>query len=269
MGINSIGSSFEPIPHIRGFGPQRDSEEYNRRFFEGVRLLEKNEFGWGVIYVVHKESLSRPLDIFYYLTNLNFKSNPNFNPVFLFREGAQSELNITPEQFAHFLGAIFPTWWKNKSRFPNVKPFSEYEKSYRDNKARQVCTHCGQCANQWVYIGPTGDTSHCGSAGDLDFISYGNIHDYSLDAILQHPKRNVFSERLSLLVQTVCKDCRFWGVCGGGCPMEAAALNHDIMKPSPFCATTKIFLEQYFEPITGMHADAKPNEFDWVLEKAR
>jgi uncharacterized protein len=269
MGVNSIGSSFEPIPYIRGFGPQRDSKEYNRRFFEGVHLLEKNQFGWGVIYVVHKQSLEKPLDIFYYLSNLNFESSPNFNPVFLFREGAQSELNITPEQFAHFLGVIFPAWWKNKSRFSKVRPFADYETSYRDKNARQISNHCGKCANQWVYIGPTGDTSHCGAAGDLYFTSYGNIHDCSIDALLHHPKRNVFHERQSLLAQTVCKDCRFWGVCGGGCPMEAAAVNNNIMQPSPYCETTKIFLEQYFEPISGMRADAKPQEVDSVLETSR
>jgi len=36
LNINSFGSSYEPIPHIRGGGENIDSEEYNRKFFNAV-----------------------------------------------------------------------------------------------------------------------------------------------------------------------------------------------------------------------------------------
>ena len=48
LGIGSIGSSYEFIPHIRGFGKDRDSLAYNKKFFEGVNLVEKNGLRWGV-----------------------------------------------------------------------------------------------------------------------------------------------------------------------------------------------------------------------------
>src|SRR5512137_2689906 len=84
--ITQVGSSFEPIHNIRGFGKKRDSESYNRKFIEGVKLLNKNNIGWGIIYVVHRLSLKMPLEIFYYLTNLNPRSHPNLNQVKIYGE---------------------------------------------------------------------------------------------------------------------------------------------------------------------------------------
>jgi uncharacterized protein len=258
MGIDQIGSSFEPIAHIRGLGSGRDSDEYNRLFFKGVNLLEDNGFKWGVIYVVHKKSLEMPLEIFNYLTNLNLSYGPNFNPVVLQKKDERSEYAITPREFADFLGAIFPTWWRNESRYPNVKPFSSYTSSIRDHHLSLMCGHCGDCGNNWVYIGPEGMTSQCGTAGDFDFISYGSIRDRSLHDILLDSKRKQFKERQAWLSQSACKNCRLWKICHGGCPMDAAVAYGDIMNPSPYCETMKIFIEKYFEPITGLKADFEP-----------
>ena len=57
MGIYTIGTSYEPIPGIRGIGKKRDSKLYNKKFFDGVNLLEKNGMTWGFIYVVTKTCL--------------------------------------------------------------------------------------------------------------------------------------------------------------------------------------------------------------------
>ena len=52
MGIHVIGTSYEPIHGVRGLGKRRDSRLYNKKFFEGINLLEKNGITWGFIYVV-------------------------------------------------------------------------------------------------------------------------------------------------------------------------------------------------------------------------
>jgi uncharacterized protein len=262
LGIDQVGSSFDPIPHIRGFGRDRDSDEYNRRFFDGVSLLEENGFGWGVIYVVHRQSLPMAKDLFYYLNNLNFRFNPQFNPIVVFGETPAGPLAITPVEFAHFLGAIFPLWWEHRDRYPTVKPLVDYVKAATNPGAQLVCGLSGGCANRWVYIGPQGNTSHCGVAGDYGYVEYGNIHEKSLSTILGDAQRTRFRERQAWLPQSTCRECRFWGICHGGCPMEAVVAYDDVMRPSPHCATTMTFLEQYFEPITGLRFDSPPTERD-------
>jgi uncharacterized protein len=257
LGIRQIGSSFEPIHKIRGFGKKRDSQLYNHKFIEGVRLLEKNQMTWGIIYVVHRLSLDIPLDIFYYLTNLNTHSHPNFNQVKIFGDD-QSKLSITSEAYADFLGAIFPVWYKNIDRYPNVQPFSQFLKNIRDKDFSTICESSGTCSYKWIYIGPEGETSQCGRTGDYNVLNYGNLKDKSFREIMISPHRKQLAERQAYLPDNECKNCRFWGICHGGCPLDAFMTHNSFMKPSPRCETTKIFIEKYFEPITGLQVDFPP-----------
>ena len=257
LGIRQIGSSFEPIPNIRGFGKKRDSYKYNQKFFEGIKLLNENHMTWGVIYVVHKLSLKMPLEIFYYLTNLNIRSHPNFNQVKIFGED-NNNLAISGEEFADFLGAIFPVWYKNKDRYPNVQPFSRLCKNIIEKDLSLVCESSGLCSFKWIYIGPDGETSQCGRAGDYNILSFGNLKDYTFEEIMNNPMRNQLAERQDFLPHNECEDCRFWGICHGGCPLDAYMTYHDFQRKSPSCEATKIFLERYFEPITGIQVNFKP-----------
>jgi uncharacterized protein len=257
LGIKQIGSSFDPIHKIRGFGKNRDSQMYNRKFVEGVKLLNKNNMGWGIIYVVHRLSLKMPLEIFYFLTNLNTQSHPNFNQVKIYGEDKYN-LSITGEEFADFLGAIFPVWLKHKDRYQHIQPFTDYLKNVKEKDPSLICESAGTCSYKWIYIGPEGETSHCGRTGDYNVLLYGNLKNYTFEEVMSNPQRDQLAERQSVLIKEECKDCRFWGICHGGCPLDAFMTYHDFMKRSPRCDTTRIFMEKYFEPLTGYHIDFKP-----------
>lgn len=257
LGITQVGSSYDHIPGIRGFGPSRDSDAYNRKFMDGISLLDEFGFTWGVIYVVHRRSLPLALDIFHFLTNLSVRTQPNFNPVAIYGEDPE-RLAITGEEFADFLGRIFPVWWQNRERYPSVKPFLGWVENVQDRKMSLGCEHSGSCSYEWVYIGPEGATSQCGRSGDYAVADYGNIRERSLDDILRDKRRGVFAERLDVLAKTECADCRFWGMCHGGCPVDAYMTYGGFFRKAPGCDGMRIFLERYFEPITGLHADFRP-----------
>jgi len=114
LGITSLGSSYEPIENLRGLGSKRDSRLYNRRFMEAIGLVEEEGFSWGIIYVVNKLSLARPLELFQFFANLLPTGNFMFNPV-LIHDRRLQHLKITPEEYAGFLGAIFSAWWPRRS----------------------------------------------------------------------------------------------------------------------------------------------------------
>jgi len=256
MGIHTIGTSFEPLPNIRGPGKDRDSDVYNRLFFQGVDLVEKNGLGWGCIYVVHRRSLGRAREIFYYLTNMNLKSQPTFNKIYLY-SGDEHNLNITPEEYADFLGELVPLYWENRIRYAQLKPISTFiEAIERGNN--MVCDYSGRCAHHWMYIGPDGKASHCGRSGDFAFIDYGNIRDRTIHDILYDKKRDPIEERQLFLPENECKDCRFWGICHGGCPLDAYTAHGSFMKPTMNCSGIKRLLENYIEPVTGMEVNLPP-----------
>lgn len=257
MGLNQIGSSFEPIPSIRGFGENIDSEAYNKGFMKGINLLKENDMSWGIIYVVNKRSLEDPLGLFYYLTNLNTRNQPMLNNIYVHHEDKHN-LKISQKEYADFLGKILPVWWKNKIRYPHVKPFDNILQTALKNEML-FCEDSGLCAYKWAYIGPTGETSHCCRAGDFNILSYGNIQSHSLLEIFHNKKRDQLQKRQTLFPLNKCKDCRFWGVCHGGCPLDSFLEHGDFLNDSTICGWKKYFLEEYFEPITGIKINLPPN----------
>jgi len=254
LGIEMIGTSYEPIPHMRGPGENRDSEQYNRKFLEGIRLLEKNNFNWGVIYVITRKSLDKPLDIFYFLTNFKLNVAPCLNPVKIFDKDVHN-LAISPHEIADWLGTIYQVWYKHRDRFPHVRPFQSLTESIENKKFSLGCEDSGHCAYNWIYIGPEGKTSHCGRSGDYDLLAYGNIRDKTLDEIFNDKQRDLINNRSKILPETECKECRFWGLCHGGCPLDAYMKHKDFNHRYPNCEARKILFEKYIEPVTGIKAD--------------
>jgi uncharacterized protein len=250
LNITHVGSSYDFIPGVRGLGKDRNTKAYNKLLFQGFRLLEKNNMDWGFIYVVTRRCLDKPLDVFHHLTNLSPKAPPMLNIIYVYGDDPHN-LAVTNEEFADFLGAIFPYWYKNRNRFPNIKPFVNFLKSYESNNSFMGCELSGRCAYRWVYIGPTGETSQCGRGGDFNLISYGSILDRSLQEIMSDKKRDEIDKRNVVLPEGECKDCRFWSVCHGCCPLDSIQEYNTFLKKSPNCVWVKNFLEKYFEPVTG------------------
>jgi uncharacterized protein len=258
LGVTQIGSSYDPHPHIRGFGAKRNTDAYNRKFFDGTALLDENKMTWGVIYVVHRLSLASPLDVFYHLTNINLRTSPSFNPIYVYSDDGPKDLAITPEEYARFLGAIFPVWWKNRDRYPGIRPLSTFVSNIIEGDPGTVCEFSGNCANEWFYVGPEGKVSHCGRAGDFSLLDYGTIHERSISEIIHDVKRNAMTARRTELLKQECGSCRFWGLCHGGCPLDSLQNFGDFLHPSPDCAAIRTFITDYFEPITGHKAQLPP-----------
>ncbi len=255
LGMNTIGTSYEPLPHIRGSGPDRDSDTYNRLFMRGINLLEKNDFGWGFIYVVTRRALENPLDIFYFLSNFKLNGLFNLHPVLVYENEDRHNIAITPLEFAEFLGAVFPVWWEHRERYEEVEPFRSYLLNYRNGPSRLGCVEAGSCAYSYLYIGPGGHVSHCGRAADWDIITYGNIEERPLREIFKDKRRGILEKRNAVLPQTECSGCIYWGICHGGCPLDAYNDRKDFLHKTEWCEAKKVFLEKYFEPITGLKRD--------------
>ncbi|HMD67460.1 MAG TPA: radical SAM protein [Chitinivibrionales bacterium] len=249
--ITSMGTSYDPLPNVRGPGTTPDSEWYRERFFKGLSLLKRNGFAWGIIYVVTRLSLARPLDLFYYLVNLCPGGNFNLNPVLIY-DNERKHLAITPREFADFLGALFPVWWKHQGRYPNVQPLRRITDNIRDNIFNLGCCDSGECAYSHVNIAPNGETSQCGRSADWELLPYGNIQQRSLAEILADSQRDELARRNAVLRDGECAGCRFWELCHGGCPLDAWSQHKGFLHKSEWCDSKRMFITDYFEPITGL-----------------
>lgn len=253
MGIDTIGTSYEPIHGVRGLGKKRDSLLYNKKFFDGINLLKANGMSWGFIYVVTRAVLDRPLEIFHHLTNLKLKGGFDLHPVLVYDDAAEEsqKSGITQEEFADWLGTVFAEWWPNRHRYPEVDPFASYLHHYTGCANGYGCSDAPTCGLH-LYIGPDGETAQCGRAADWDILLYGNIKDKSLQEIFADPQRKLIDNRQNVLPDSDCKGCEYWSICHGGCPLDAYNGSKDFNTKSDQCLSKKLFLKKYFEPITGL-----------------
>ncbi len=254
MGINSLGTSYESEPGVRGIGPQRDSRLYDRLFFRGVNLLEKRGFSWGFIYVVTRAVIHKPLEVFYHLTNLKPDGDFDFHIVVSSDENSAEEscrTVVTQQEYADFLGKIFEEWWPRRERFPKVRPFASLLRLYQGVNEDLSCNDAPDCGSH-LYIGPDGETAQCGRAADWGVLTYGNLRDCSLQEIFALPERKRLDRRAEQLRGGECGDCEYWRICHGGCPLDAYNAHKEFGRRTDQCESRRIFLRKYFEPITGL-----------------
>jgi radical SAM protein with 4Fe4S-binding SPASM domain len=217
----------------------------------GDSLATRHGMGGGIIYVVTKKSLKKPLEVFFFLTNLKLGSGINLNPVLVY-DPTRKDIAVTPEEYVEFLGTIFPTWWKHQDRYPDIEPFRSLVKNIRDKQCSLGCVDSGNCAYSHVYVGPNGKASHCGRSADWNLLSYGTIQEHSFVEIFSNKQRELLLQRNEILQNGECQGCRFWSICHGGCPLDAYSEHQDFMYKTEWCEAKRRFIECYFEPITGL-----------------
>lgn len=249
LGIASIGSSYDPIDNVRGLGEKRDSLTYNKRFMEAICLLEEGGFNWGVIYVVTKLSLAKPLEIFNYLTNMSPKRGLMLNQVLVYGCGLD-HIKISPAEYVEFLGTIFPAWWRRRDDFGHIEPFSSIVQNLTCDHKSLMCADSGACAYSHVNVLPDGSASHCGRSADWGLLDYGSIFEKSFSQIFSDPQREILQKRNAVLPETECKGCRFWDICHGGCPLDGWYAGGDsFLHKSDWCQAKKELIEKYIEPL--------------------
>lgn len=259
MGITRVGTSYEPYKGIRGFGENRDSDAYNKKFFKGIELIEKNGFSWGFIYVVTRRVIDKPLEIFNILTNFKVRGGFQLHPVYSYKNEDPNGVGISAKEFAAFLGEIFKVWWEKRELYPYVEPFFSYINHY--GKGGPVCcSDSGNCAYTHIYIGPEGELSHCGRASDWDVFDVGNIKDMNIVDAFKSSYRQQIAMRTEYLLKSDCKGCEYFKICHGGCPLDGWNSTNSIMSKTEWCLSRKYFLKNYFEPITGLKFDGTKYE---------
>ncbi len=249
LGIHSVGSSYDPLDGARGPGTICDTTTYNRAFLQGKMVAEQHGIGVGIIYVLTKPALERPLDIFYHLVNIT-GGGFNIHPVLLYHN-RRPDLAVTPDEYVAFLGEIFPEWWAHRERYGKIEPFNSLVRNIIENHRSLGCVFSGSCMRNHISIAPDGHLSHCGRSEDWDLLDYGMLQDKTLDVVLNDPQREALENRNALLRNSECVDCRFWSLCHGGCPLDGWAVHGDLLRQSPWGCAEKKFITEYFEPITG------------------
>ena len=244
LGIASVGTSYDPEPHVRGGGPDRDSDAYNRSFLRAISVLEHHGMTWDLSYVVARHSLADPMRVFHFLTNLALGRGLNLNPV-LTLDGVPRDCAITPEEYLQFLGAVFPFWLARRARFPSVVPFAELMHGIETGALGPDAMAFGVCdaRRNRLTIGPDG-LAHPGGWTDAGpEPTLGNVNDTTFDDVLASPEFRRMQAHVRELQGDACARCRLAPAC---CADEDA-----LIVPGRWCRARVGFVEQFLEPLTG------------------
>ena len=253
LGITHLGTSFDPEPGVRGIARRKNSEAYNRAFFRAAGLIERNGCNWGYIYVVTKKSLRDPAAVFLRLANLKPGQGFMMNPVQV-QDDPTGELAITPAEYADFLGAALPLWLAHRERYGRVEPFAGVYANLVEGRRELFCAESGQCGRTHLNLDPRGDVSKCGRSSDLGIMNYGNLLDRSLAELYERSGAELDSRPAALLAGE-CRGCRVWGICHGGCPIDAFAAHGRLDARSGWCEARRRFVTEYFVPLAGVRAE--------------
>lgn len=262
LGVDHLGTSYDYRPGVRGIGPARDSDTYNRLFFKALNLLKKNGIEAGVIFVVTSHSIGDPEGTLAFLTNLLGKrQRGHFRINQLYFEGeaqklASTPLHLKPEDFGHFLGKAYLLWYRQKSLLPHVAPFAGVHKAVTTGDLRGLgCEDTGDCGLTHISVNPDGGIFQCGRSMDSNVLRYGHIEQHSFDDILAMPTKQELIERSETMRSSECAACPIYRVCHGGCPVDSFIYTGDWRNKTYFCGARKVFWLEYVLPHHGLTPD--------------
>ena len=234
--IQSIGTSIEPVPGIRGIGRCVDSELYMRKLFQAISFLESANIRWGINYVVTSRSVDIPEKILYYLSNLSLSEQIVFNPVNV-RTAAALPLKISAHQYVSFLESIYLLRNNDMNMIYGIEPLNSMKSA-----AVQIIKGIPlpeQTYETPIVVDGKGNFSYYRSPGN----PVGNVHHDSFhDLIIKNEFIN-YSITVREKKKRKCLKCALWHVCLANTVNDSFSQNEDYLDPEWCNARKELVLE--------------------------
>ncbi len=176
---------------------------------------------WGVLMVVDGDVCALgPRRLLEYLTEIGVKR--------------VSLLNVLPEntptgaplkgdylsfpRYVDFLRGLFELWWGEYRERIVVSDLADLSGQVGGAPA-QLCIFAGGCFGLYLTIEPTGEVSACDKYIDDDEYRFGHVLESGLTGV-QSAERLAAVRRENARAVERMRDCRWFGVCHGGCPHD-------------------------------------------------
>lgn len=249
LGLQSVGTSFDPVDGMRVLGGDSGSARYNRRFLRGLSCIEAVGIPWGLIYVVTRRSLSDPQGIFRCLRNLS--ATLNLNPV-LDHGRVGPDLVLSPNEYSAFLSDVFPTWLREDCESASVQPFSSLMEAAMGTGGTD-CMSFGACriSSDAVEVTPEGTVLALNPPGAEPQIVLGDLEHDSLKDLIEHNRDSVEDAVRKRAVDIVCEQCRFVKLCIQSPSAETTGQPVSFIVRDEWCNARVRFIEECVEPTIG------------------
>jgi len=192
----------------------------------GMRLLQKHEVEFNILTTVNRVNGDHPLDVYHFIRDEIGADWMQFIPVVerinedggtLIQEGnTVTDRSVLPEQFGHFLSAIFDEWVRNDVGRVFVQTFEAAARNWMGMDQSGMCVFNETCG-QGLAIEHNGDLYACDHFVEPKYF-LGNIEQEHMIELVASPKQLEFGQDKFDTLPQYCLECDVRFACHGECP---------------------------------------------------
>ena len=186
-----------------------------------VEYMVRKKHMFLVSATIHGGNVDRMGEIYDKFRNMG--ASLSFNPIINLGCARENpDLALDPDIYVRNSIEIFDRWIHDRDVRTPVLPFYPYMITAMDGVANiSDCPHAS-CLGKWICVHPNGDVYPCGKACPKDFL-LGNINE--ADSISELFDSDGFRRILirSIERRKRCSGCEIFGMCTGGCSIDALA----------------------------------------------
>jgi uncharacterized protein len=241
------------------------------RVMRGIRLLQKHGVEFNILNTVNRVNADHPSDVYRFIRDDIGADWIQFIPVVervdddggrsLYQQGSNvSERSVTPEQFGHFLSAIFDEWVRHDVGRVFVQTFEAATANWLGMESSGMCVFNATCG-QGLALEHNGDLYACDHFVEPDYL-LGNIADTHMGDLVTSPQQLKFGQDKRGALPGYCLECDVRFACQGECPKNRFFETSDGEPGLNYlCAGYKNFFHHIAYPmqvITGLLRRGRP-----------
>ena len=133
--------------------------------------------------------------------------------------GAAQQGDYLPfPSYVEFLQDLFHAWWPAQRDRIVVRELADLV-GQLTGAAPQICVFAGECFGAYLTVEPTGEVSACDKYIEDGTYRFGDVLGTGLTGALRSEQLALVREENRQAVERM-RDCRWFGVCHGGCPHD-------------------------------------------------
>jgi uncharacterized protein len=221
------------------------------RVMKTVELFNKYKVEYNILSVVTSQSARYANKIYNFFKKKGFRYLQFINCLDpLNQEPGKQLYSLKPDELEKFLKITFDNWYEDFIRgdFISIRYFDNLISIILGNKA-EACNMTGVCQCNCV-IEADGGVYPC-DFYVLDKWHLANIKDCDIREIINCETSHKFVA-LSTNLPQKCKECKWIGLCRGGCRRERENFNGDNPEMNYYCSAYKNFFDYAYERLINV-----------------
>ncbi len=234
---------------------RRSDNNFNETMFR-IRLLQDAGVSVNVNTVITSQNIHKAEEIYDFLQDHSITRFSMSRFVLQGNAVDHTELLLTEKgAFGKFLIELFDLWVNDPDTITvKMTPLENLINActFHLNQVGVLAKPCFHCQDQIFAINPRGHVyPSCNKFLAHEDTCFGNLHNDTMEEILNSDKRKAFLEQVEDAKGKVCTTCTYADICKGGCFFLAYQFNEDNPDREDFCKGYYFVFEHIIKHLKG------------------